>query len=185
MLEAQEFGIRDSLDHKIPRNELDPRTRETKEVLSLLKENPVVVLTSATPGYGKSTFARILRHRILTRDPKFRDFLDCVYTRVDDIELGSKESRRQGEFATIDRFTYADLRRFNGLIIFDELTPEYLPLVLTFNRAKLLLVIQPNFLSGPPFDDEEQEQLVRWVGGLQIPVYKLGRYGSGAKGNRF
>ncbi|PIS14916.1 hypothetical protein COT64_00125 [Candidatus Shapirobacteria bacterium CG09_land_8_20_14_0_10_39_12] len=181
MLEERRFGIRDSLDHEIPIQELDPRTKEITEVLSLLRENPIVVLTADPPNYGKSTFARILRHKILTQEPRDEDFPDCVYMRVEGIELGHVESKRQDRFTTRDRFSYADLRRLHGLIIFDEFYPEYLPLALTFSGSKLLLIIQPNFLQGPPFDNEEHQQLDHWVKDSQIPVYKLGKHGSGKK----
>jgi len=177
MLEKRTFGIRDSLGHEIPRQELDPRTKETTEVLSLLKKNPVVVLTAEPPHYGKSTFARMLRHKILTQEPRDKDFPDCVYMRVEEIELGYVESRRQDSFTTRDRFSYTDLRKSHGLIIFDDFYPEYLPLALTFSKAKLLLIIQPNFLQGPPFDNEEHQQLDHWVKDSQIPVYKLKRHG--------
>ncbi len=177
----ERFGIRDSHGCEIPMEELDPRTKETTEVLSLLRNNPIVVLTTDSPGFGKSTFARILRHKILTQEPRDEDFPDCVYTRIEEIQLGDVEPKRQDRFNTMDRFSYADLRRFRGLIIFDECYPEYLPLALTFNRSKLLLIIQPDFLQGPPFDDEEHQQLAQWVRGSQIPVYKLGMHGSREK----
>jgi len=181
MLEEGRFGIRDSFGHEIPREELDPRTQETTEILFLLRQNPVVVLTAKTNCDGKSTFARILRHKILTQTSRDEDFLDCVYTKVEEIELGHVESKRQDRFTTEDRFSYADLRRLRGLIIFDEFYPEYLSLALTFSEAKLLLIIQPNFLQGPPFDDQEHQQLDQWIKNSQVPVYTLGRHGFGEK----
>lgn len=158
------FGIKDSFGREIPRQEFDQRTKETKEVLSLLRKNHIVVLTAERPyHYGKSTFAKILRHKILTQEPRDKDFPDCVYTKVEEIKLGYVGSRRQDEFTSRDRFSYRDLRRSHGLIIFDEFYPEYLPLALTFSEAKLLLIIQPNFLQGPPFDNEEHQHLDQWL----------------------
>lgn len=95
--------------------------------------------------------------------------------KVEEIKLGYVESRRQDEFTTRDRFSYRDLRRSHGLIIFDEFYPEYLPLALTFSEAKLLLIIQPNFLKGPPFGNEEHQQLDQWLRDSQVPIYKLRR----------
>ncbi len=181
MLEAREFGIRDSLGYEIADDELDPRTQEMAEVLSLLRQNPVVILTTETNQDGKSTFARILRHKLLTQEQTDQDFPDCVYTRVEEIELGYVESRRQDRFNTLDRFSYRDLRRLRGLIIFDEFYPEYLPLALTFSQARLLLIVQPTFLHGPPFDDAEHQQLDRWAQDSQVPIYALGRHRSRGK----
>lgn len=57
-------GIRDSIGHEIPGTKLDKRIEETKEIFELFKENPIVILTSDGNSWRKSTFGKILRHKI-------------------------------------------------------------------------------------------------------------------------
>lgn len=171
MLE-KDWGVRNSLGHTIPENELDRKAQEIKEVLNLLERNRVVILTAERNIYGKSTFGRILRHKILT-ELKDATFSDCIFMRPDQIEISLHEPRRQDRFTTYDTFSYPHLIRFQGLIIFDEVYPEYVPRALTMKKAKLLLIVQPNFLEGPPFDDKMHEEFVSWIKEKNVPIYKL------------
>lgn len=167
--------IRDSLGHIIPDSELDRRTRELGDVLELFKEHPVVILTAEENGSGKSTFGRILRNEILKK-PKDPPFSDCLFLQTDQISIAYREPRRQDRFTDYDYVSYPDLVRFCGVIILDEVYPEYVPLALTMKKARLLLIVQPNFLKGPPFDDAEHEAVASWLEKNKVPVYKLKSY---------
>jgi hypothetical protein len=165
--------IRDSLGHPIPEDELNLRTQEIEDVLELLRNSSVVVLTTDKNASGKSTFGRILRCKILT-EPEGQQLSDCVFMRADQIEIAYHEPRRQDRFSGYDDLSYPDLVRFQGLIILDEVYPEYVPLALTMKKAKLLLIVQPNFLESP--SDDIEEEFITWLKENNIPVYRLQPY---------
>ena len=165
--------IRDSLGHPILEDKLNLRTQEIEDVLELLRNSSVVVLTADENASGKSTFGRILRHKILT-EPENQQFSDCVFMRANQIEIAYHEPRRQDRFSGHDGLSYPDLVRFKGLIILDEVYPEYVLLALTMKKAKLLLIVQPNFLESP--SDDIDEKFTTWLKENNIPVYRLQPY---------
>ena len=166
--------VTDSLGHVIPEEKLDKRVAELSEVKELLRLNQDVILTADSNCDGKTTFAKILRAEI--NNGYLNAFQECIYTEGPSVDLEYRISNQRRTNKGLDIVSYRHLLAFNGLVIFDEVYPEHQPLIGTLRRSKHLLLVQPNFLDGPPYDDTLHEDFDRWLNETQPPIYKLPRY---------
>lgn len=167
-------GIKDSLGHEIPPQELNPRHKETSEVLELLRENPLIILTSEGNCYGKSTFARILRHR-LNAETAENESPKCIYQDISRVSIHKTSPRYHDSYDQYDDVSYPDLQRFKGVAIFDEVHFDQFRLLTTLEESWVIAIVQPVFLEGP-IEDELHQKFHNYIRKTQTPTYWLPSY---------
>lgn len=175
--ESLAWGVRDSVSHEIPVDELNPRSEEVEHMLELLQDSSLIVITGPSSGTGKTTFGAILRHSILAQNPPTPDIPDCLMIVAGDIASHFGPVHRQDRFTRYDGATYPSLIQFSGLIIIDEVNPEQFPLVQTLTRAaRVACIIQPNFLDPKYVENALEQELIDYICGNNIPVVDLDSY---------
>lgn len=181
--------IKDSFGHEIPHRKLNQRENEIEEMKELLLENSLVILTAESTGHGKSTFARILRHHLNsqsdatalgetneTKSPM------CIYQYMGGTPVDYAPPRYHGGYNTLDTVSYPDLRRFEGVVILDEVHYDQFDLLTTLRRPQVIAIMQPNFLINPnesPEDlaeDELYQEFHASIEDMQVPIFWLPGY---------
>lgn len=186
----EETGIKDSLGHEIPHHELNRRENEVAEMKELLLENSLVILTAERNGHGKSTFARILRHHLNnqpdTTEPGETNetkFPMCIYQYMAGTPVDYVRPRYHDDyFDTLDRLSYPDLQRFEGVAILDEVYYDQFDLLTTLEESRVIAIMQPNFLINPnesPEDLAEDKLYKKFharIEDRQVPIFWLPDY---------